>query len=94
MTTRNEALLKTIEMDLPRFHRERMAKLQSEQMQLLAAEEEKASPDVRLVAELRQAIVQTERNKRDMSITEREVLHPLRRSIVEEQARSAEGTAL
>lgn len=79
--TRNEALLQAIEKDLPLFHRQRMAKLQGEQMAALSAEQAKAAPDAKVIAQLRKAMVQTERNKRDVSVTEREVVQPLRKLI-------------
>ena len=83
--TRNEALLQAIEKDLPHYHRVRMNKLQGEQMDQLLAEQKKARPDAKLVETLRNAIAQTERNKRDVSITEREVLVPLREKLAEER---------
>lgn len=76
--TKDEALLRAIEKDLPQFHRQRMAKLQGEQMAALAAEQAKPSPDAKVIAQLREAIVQTERDKRDVSLTVPEVLDPLR----------------
>ena len=86
MTTYNEALLKTVEGDLTDFHRHRMSKLKGEQAQALAEERAKANPDDKRIALLLADMVQTERNKRDVSITEREVLAPLRRAISAEKA--------
>lgn len=83
--TKTEAMIRAIEQDLPHFHRERMNKLQSEQMQQLLAEQEKARPDPARIKALKAAMVQTERDKRDISITEREVLVPLREKLAREQ---------
>ncbi len=85
MTTYNEALLKAIEGDLTNYHRRRMSKLQSEQAHALAQERANADPDERRIASLLADMAQTERNKRDVSITEREILDPLRHAISEEK---------
>lgn len=79
--TRDEALLQAIQSDLPDYHRRRMAQRQGEQMQALMAERAKATPDTALIDQLRKAMVQTERDKRDISITVREVLEPLRAKV-------------
>lgn len=85
--TRDEALLQAIESDLPHFHRDRMAKRQAEQSAALRAERAKASPDSKVIERLRKAMVQTERDKADPSITEREVLEPMRRRVLNRRAR-------
>ena len=79
--TRDEALLQAIQNDLAHYHAERMAKRQGEQMAALAAERAKTSPDPAAIEQLRRAMVQTALDKRDPSITEREVLEPLRRRL-------------
>lgn len=76
--TRDEALLQAIENDLDHYHRQRMARLQGEKMAALLAERAKQNPDTSVIAQLRQAIVQIERDKQDASITMREVVEPLR----------------
>lgn len=76
--TRDEAILQAIERDLPDYHRRRMAQRQGEQMQALLAERAKATPDPALIDQLRKAMVQTELDKQDISITVREVVEPLR----------------
>ncbi|MBS0225747.1 MAG: hypothetical protein JSS25_05325 [Proteobacteria bacterium] len=85
MTTYNEALLKAIEGDLPDYHHKRMAQRQAEQSLALAAERAKSNPDVKRIEQLLAEMVQTERDKRDLSITEREVLQPLRDMIAAEK---------
>ena len=79
--TRDEALLQAIEKDLPEYHRRRMAKLQGEQMAALRAEEAKASPDLEAIEQVRNAMIQIERDKQDISITEREIVESLRRRL-------------
>ena len=82
---RDEVLLRAIEEDLPKFHRQRMAQRQGEQSAALAAERSKASPNPEVIEQLRLALIQTERDKRDTSITEREVLEPLRQRLQQVQ---------
>lgn len=84
--TRDEALLQAIEHDLVHFHRQRMAERHGKQAMALAAERDKAHPDPNIIEQLHQAMVQTERDKRDVSITEREVLQPLREAIAKRTA--------
>lgn len=79
--TRDETLLRAIESDLAYYHLQRMAQRQGEQMNALLAERAKVSPDPAILDQLHKAMVQTERDKRDVSTTEREVVEPLRESI-------------
>lgn len=85
MATYNEALLKAIEGDLPDYHRKRMAQRQGEQSLALIEERAKPNPDAKRIEQLLAEMVQTERDKRDVSITEREVLQPLRDMIAAEK---------
>lgn len=80
-----EARIWALESDLTHIHRDRMATRIGEQYDLLRRERAKASPDAERIAELEQAMKQTERDKRDPAITEREVIEPLRKQLVEEQ---------
>ncbi|ALJ27633.1 hypothetical protein [Stenotrophomonas acidaminiphila] len=75
------ALLRAIEGDLVHYHRQRMAQRQGELMAQLRTEREKAAPDPAVIADLESAMVQVERDKRDPSITEREVLEPMRQRL-------------
>lgn len=50
-------------------------------MAALTAERAKTSPDPAAIEKLRRSMVQTELDKREPSITEREVLEPLRRRL-------------
>jgi len=83
--TRDEALLQAIEKDLLQYHRQRMAQRKGEQSAALAAERAKASPDSQVIEQLRLAMIQTERDKGDVSITEREVVEPLRERVTKER---------
>lgn len=84
-----EALLEQLESDLVHFHRQRMADRQAALFQRLHAELREDCPNQSLVEELRQSMVQAERDKRDVSITEREVLVPLRAEIAAIRASKA-----
>lgn len=90
--TRNQALLQAIEKDLPYYHPQRMAKLQAEQARALAVKRAKPDPDAKAIEQLLQAIAQTERDKRDVSITEREVVEPLRQALLAEKPESSGST--
>lgn len=80
-----ELLIRSIEQDLPHYHRNRMAELQGQQYAQLREERTKPTPDANRIAALKAAMIQTERNKQDASITEREVLKPLRERLAKEQ---------
>lgn len=84
--TKTEALIHAVESDLANVHRGRMAQRKGEQLLEFRAERAKANPDEKRIAGIRAAMLQTERDKSDMSITEREVLEPLRSRLADEAA--------
>ena len=79
--TKDEALLQAIEHDLSHYHRQRMARLQGTCIAKIIAEKSKEQPDLVLVEQLRAELIQLERNKFNVEITEQEVLQPLRNRI-------------
>lgn len=83
---KTELRIRTIEEDLTHVHRERMTVRQSDQYDELRNERAKASPDPRRIEALKAAMMQTERDKSDESITVREVLEPLREQLALQQA--------
>lgn len=84
--TNTELLIRTIEQDLTHVHRKRMSDRMGEQYAQLRAERSKAAPDPKRIAALKAAMVQTECDKQDESITVREVLEPLRQQVAEQVA--------
>lgn len=81
-----EARIWALEEDLVSIHRERMAMRMGKQYELLRRERAKVSPDAKLIVELEQSMKQTERDKRDPAITDRDVIEPLRMRLAEEVA--------
>lgn len=89
----SDALLRSLEADLVHVHRARMAERQGRLMAQLRLERAKDVPDAHVIAMIKAALVQTERDKQDVSITEREVLAPLRESLRRQNSASSRSSA-
>lgn len=84
MTNPTRNLIASIEGDLVDLHRARMAERQGQCMAELHAERAKPTPDPAVIDAIKARLVQLERDKHDVSITERELLAPLRAQLAQE----------
>ncbi|MGN3937894.1 hypothetical protein ABVB18_21525 [Xanthomonas citri pv. mangiferaeindicae] len=89
--SRAEAILWTMESEMPRTHREHIGRLQAKVMRESVKEQMKAAPDQARLAALKAEAATLEREKDDKTYarTKRDLIEPLKRQAKNEKALAA-----